>query len=309
MPHSRSGLRRTTSFVSVSSSRAPRLEAFATGGFSRPATLDACLALLRDDPHAKLVAGATDVGVESNLLGAPVAAPDQPGCDRRAAGVFEHTGRASSLAPRFRSTRLAGAGPTRPRRFGEWLGAVRLAADSQPRDDRRQSGYRVADRRRRAAAPRARRDRARRRTVRAPIDSAVVVLHRLPQDGDGAGRDDRHASRYRSRCRSSCASTRSRSGGSTTSAPWRRRWRSTSIRTAKCGARGLRSAAWRRRLSESPRPKPPSSISRGTTRRWSACRPILDRTLQPMSDHRGSKEYRLEVSKSLVEKFRWEHAL
>jgi xanthine dehydrogenase small subunit len=32
----------------------------------------------------------------------------------------------------------------------------------------------------------------------------------------------------------------------------------------------------------------------------------LDRTLQPMSDHRGSREYRLEVSKSLVEKFYWE---
>jgi xanthine dehydrogenase small subunit len=35
---------------------------------------------------------------------------------------------------------------------------------------------------------------------------------------------------------------------------------------------------------------------------------ILDRTLQPMSDHRGSKEYRLEVSKSLVEKYQWEYA-
>ena len=35
---------------------------------------------------------------------------------------------------------------------------------------------------------------------------------------------------------------------------------------------------------------------------------VLDRTLQPMSDHRGSKEYRLEVSKSLVEKFHWEYA-
>jgi xanthine dehydrogenase small subunit len=30
---------------------------------------------------------------------------------------------------------------------------------------------------------------------------------------------------------------------------------------------------------------------------------ILDRTLTPMSDHRGSKTYRIEVSKSLVEKF------
>ena len=33
---------------------------------------------------------------------------------------------------------------------------------------------------------------------------------------------------------------------------------------------------------------------------------VLDRTLTPMSDHRGSTEYRLEVSKSLVEKFWWE---
>jgi xanthine dehydrogenase small subunit len=32
----------------------------------------------------------------------------------------------------------------------------------------------------------------------------------------------------------------------------------------------------------------------------------LDRTLTPMSDHRGSKEYRLEVSRSLVERFWWE---
>ena len=30
---------------------------------------------------------------------------------------------------------------------------------------------------------------------------------------------------------------------------------------------------------------------------------VLGRTLTPLSDHRGSREYRLEVSKSLVEKF------
>ena len=33
---------------------------------------------------------------------------------------------------------------------------------------------------------------------------------------------------------------------------------------------------------------------------------IFDRVLKPLSDHRGSKEYRLEVSKSLVEKYQWE---
>ena len=33
----------------------------------------------------------------------------------------------------------------------------------------------------------------------------------------------------------------------------------------------------------------------------------LDGTLTPLGDHRGSREYRLEVSKSLVHKFWWEH--
>jgi xanthine dehydrogenase small subunit len=32
----------------------------------------------------------------------------------------------------------------------------------------------------------------------------------------------------------------------------------------------------------------------------------IERSLTPMSDHRGSAAYRLEVSKSLVEKFWWE---
>jgi xanthine dehydrogenase small subunit len=33
---------------------------------------------------------------------------------------------------------------------------------------------------------------------------------------------------------------------------------------------------------------------------------VLDRVLSPVTDHRGSKEYRREVAKSLVEKFWWE---
>jgi len=32
----------------------------------------------------------------------------------------------------------------------------------------------------------------------------------------------------------------------------------------------------------------------------------LDRTLQPISDHRGSAEYRLAVAKSLLGKFLWD---
>jgi len=33
---------------------------------------------------------------------------------------------------------------------------------------------------------------------------------------------------------------------------------------------------------------------------------ILDRTIAPLTDHRGSAEYRREVAKSLIEKFWWE---
>jgi len=33
---------------------------------------------------------------------------------------------------------------------------------------------------------------------------------------------------------------------------------------------------------------------------------VLERSLRPISDHRGSAEYRLEVAKSLIEKFWWE---
>jgi xanthine dehydrogenase iron-sulfur cluster and FAD-binding subunit A len=33
---------------------------------------------------------------------------------------------------------------------------------------------------------------------------------------------------------------------------------------------------------------------------------IIQRTVRPLSDHRGSSEYRLQVAQRLVEKFGWE---
>jgi xanthine dehydrogenase iron-sulfur cluster and FAD-binding subunit A len=33
---------------------------------------------------------------------------------------------------------------------------------------------------------------------------------------------------------------------------------------------------------------------------------VLERTLTPMTDHRGSAEFRLEVAMRLVERFYWE---
>jgi xanthine dehydrogenase small subunit len=54
-------------FLGRLNSPAPTLEPFTAAGFSRPATIDDCVALLRRDPAAALVAGGTDLVVESNL--------------------------------------------------------------------------------------------------------------------------------------------------------------------------------------------------------------------------------------------------
>jgi xanthine dehydrogenase small subunit len=48
---------------------APRLTAVAADGFARPSTVDECVALLEAHPDARIVAGATDLGVEANLRG------------------------------------------------------------------------------------------------------------------------------------------------------------------------------------------------------------------------------------------------
>ena len=43
------------------------LEPFSVDGFARPSTLDECIAILHSHPDATLIAGCTDLGVESNL--------------------------------------------------------------------------------------------------------------------------------------------------------------------------------------------------------------------------------------------------
>jgi xanthine dehydrogenase small subunit len=49
---------------------APHLDSVRVPGFSRPTTLDECLALMAMQPDAVVVAGGTDLGVESNLRAA-----------------------------------------------------------------------------------------------------------------------------------------------------------------------------------------------------------------------------------------------
>ena len=254
--------------------RTPRLDEISISGFSRPATVDACLSLLRDHPDARLVAGATDLGSRVQPALAPLAASRQRRSDRRAARVFEH-GRARHDRRGAAAQRDRPPVVRRSRSVPRMADAVCLAADSQPRDARRQSRHRVADRRCGAAAAGARRPRPYRGTVGSPDDSAVVVLHGVSQDGDGGRASCSPRSRFRSRCRSSSGSTRSRSGGSMTSARSRRRWPSTCdapgrVRRARFAFGGVAATPLRvDRGRDGDR-----RSGRGTRRRSSGCSPF-----------------------------------
>ena len=101
--------------------------------------------LLRDDPRAKLVAGATDVGVESNLSGRrwphliSLDAIDE-------LREFSSTSERVMIGAALPLQRDWPALDRRARGISRVARALRVAADSQPRHNRRQSRHRLADR-------------------------------------------------------------------------------------------------------------------------------------------------------------------
>ena len=115
-----------------------------------------------------------------------MAAPDQPRCHRGAARIFEH-GEPRAIGAALPLSDIGAALDRRAWCVPRMDRIVRLAADQESRNARRQPGHRVSDRRRGAAAPRARRRRAPCGRDEAPFGTAVIVLSRLPQNRDGAG--------------------------------------------------------------------------------------------------------------------------
>jgi len=66
-------------------------------------------------------------------------------------------------------------------------------------------------------------------------------------------------------------------------------------------------------LSSTEHQTPPDAEAAAAGQPWNEAavervQRVIERTLTPMSDHRGSREYRLQVAGSLVEKFWWETA-
>jgi xanthine dehydrogenase small subunit len=283
---------------------APALEPFSVDGFSRPSTLDACVATLHSQPDATLIAGCTDLGVESNLrlkrwphLVSVEAIPELHEWAESDGSV--RIGAALSLSD------IAGAWSSAPPVLHEWLalfasppirnratlgGNLATASpigDSAPLLLALDASVHIVG----AAGPRvqplASFFTGYRKTVlqRGEIIRSIEVPKPLP----AFVRFYKVAKRRLddiSTVAAAMALDRDRSGR---------------VRRARFAFGGV--AATPVLSGEAEQAVLGQLWNESAVER---VQHALDRVLSPMSDHRGSKEYRREVAKSLVEKFWWE---
>jgi xanthine dehydrogenase small subunit len=282
----------------------PVLPPVTLSGFSRPGTLDECLSLLRLHPDGQLVAGATDIGVESNLLSRRW--PHLVSVDGIAElREFSNTAASIMIGAAVPLNEVARKWRDAPDVFGEWLtmfasplirnratlggnlataspigdaaplllvldAVVHIAGESGPRSVPLSSFYT-----------------AYRRTTLAQgeVITAVEIRKPLPQ----FVRFYKIAKRPLddiSTVAASMALDVDSSGR---------------VRRARFAFGGVAATPVRVLDAENAvtgQPWNEAAVER--------VQRSLEAGLRPMSDHRGSKEYRLEVSKSLVEKFYWE---
>ncbi|MBA2353996.1 MAG: xanthine dehydrogenase small subunit [Luteitalea sp.] len=290
---------------------APKVRELSIEGFSRPRSIDACVALLARHPHATLIAGGTDLCVESNLRHrrwphlVSLEAIDQL---REFADTpeFVRIGAALPLAD------LGARWHDAPEVIGEWLtlfgsplirnratlggnlvtaspvgdaaplllaldASVEIAGASNPGDPSRTT---------RRMLPLSSLFTGYRRTALLPGELVVAV--RVPRPLPRLVRFYKVAKRRLDDISTVAAAM-------AMDAPGGR------VQRARFAFGGVAATPVRLREAESVLDGQPWNMS--TVERVQA---ILERTLTPLSDHRGSKEYRVEVSKSLVEKFWWE---
>ena len=280
---------------------------FSIGAFSRPATLDECLALLRNVPGAKLVAGATDMGVESNLSARrwPHLISVEAIEELR---HFSSTPESVTIGAALPLSDIGERWSDAPAVFREWL---TLFASPLIRN-RATLGGNLA--------------------TASPIGDAAPLLLALDAVVHMAGPSGRRSiplssffTGYRTTAMEAGelitavelpkpfpqsvhfykVSKRRLDDISTVAAAMALDVGSHGrVRLARFAFGGVAATPMRVTEAEAAvidQPWNDAAVER--------VQRILDRMVNPISDHRGSKEYRLEVSKSLVEKFQWEHAL
>jgi xanthine dehydrogenase small subunit len=284
----------------------PSLDAFSIVGFSRPATLADCFALMREHPGAKVIAGGTDLGVESNLFARRwphLISLDAIDELREFSNEADRVTIGAALSLNEIGERWIDA----PDAFREWLG---LFASPLIRN-RATLGGNLA--------------------TASPIGDAapmLLALNAIVHVIGSSGRRSIPLSSFFTGYRKTAMEP-----GELIAAVEIPKPLPTFVRFYKVAKRRLDDistvaaamaididahgkvgrarfafggmAATPLRSGEAESVVVDQPWNEAAVERVQA---VLDKTMAPMSDHRGSKEYRLEVSKSLVEKFRWEHA-
>ena len=272
--------------------------------FSRPETLEDCLSIVANDPDARLIAGATDLGVESNLRGRRwrhLVSLEAIAELREFSETTDSIRIGSALTLNEIAQRWRGA----PEAFRQWL----LLFASPAIRNRATLGGNLAtaspigdgaplleafDARLHLAGPAGRRAVALsqfftgyRRTVLEPGE--LIIAIEIPKPLPAFSRFYKVAKRRMDDI-------------STVAAGFSIDWNPAGrIERARFAFGGVAPVPLRVETAEE------ATIgerwNEATVRRVQV---ILARTLKPISDHRGSAEYRLAMAESLIEKFWWE---
>jgi xanthine dehydrogenase small subunit len=284
-------------------SAAPAIVPARTPAFSRPGSVDECIALLAAEPSARLVAGATDLGVEANLKqqrwGHMVSldAIDE-------LRAFVETDASIRIGAALPLTDIGCRWPDAPPAVGEWLelfasppirhratlgGNLVTASpigDAAPLLLAMDASVQIAGPSGRRRVPLAEFFTGYRKTVLAPGELLTMVEIPKPLPTD---------------LRFYKISKRRLDDISTVSAAFALHEDGTRVRQARVAFGGVGATPLRVKDAEREIESRPFSEDAATR-----ARAIVGRLLTPMSDHRGSREYRLAVAQALVEKFWWE---
>lgn len=283
---------------------APAIAGVSLPSFSRPTTAEACVELLTAHPGAAIVAGATDLGVESNLKArrwphlVSVEAIDELR-EVAVAPTAVHIGAAVPLAD------IPRRWPTAPPVFDEWLslfasppirnratlgGSLATASpigDSAPLLLALDAVLHIAGPGGRRQVPLDAFFTGYRKTVLAPAE--LIVSIEIPMPLPAILRFYKIAKR-----RVDDISTVAAAMAIAPDEAGR-------VARARFAFGGV--AATPLRLYEAEQAIVGQPWNEAAVER---AQQIVERSLAPMSDHRGSRDYRLHVSTSLIEKFWWE---
>jgi xanthine dehydrogenase small subunit len=276
------------------------LEHMAVAGFSRPSTVADCVSALQLNPGARLVAGCTDLGVESNLR--YTRWPQLVSVEAvRELHEFVETDTSVRIGAALPLTDIERRWHQAPPVVREWLtlfasppirnratlgGNLATASpigDAAPLLLALDAAVHIAGPRGRRAIPLASFFTGYRQTVLSPDEILTTVEIPKPLLGARFYKVAKRRLDDISTVAAAMAVDRESSGR---------------VRRARFAFGGVAASPVRVRDAEEAvigQPWNESSIER--------VQRALDRTLTPLGDHRGSREYRREVSKSLVEKF------